>query len=81
MKSTAVVVFTRDLRVHDNPALVAASQQNEWVAPLFVLDPKLINGPQSSANRSVFLSESLADLNQSPLVLVSLFRRVSGLMK
>ena len=65
MKSTAVVVFTRDLRVHDNPALVAASQQNEWVAPLFVLDPKLINGPQSSANRSVFLSESLADLNQS----------------
>ncbi len=65
MKSTAVVVFTRDLRVHDNPALVAASQQNKWVAPLFVLDPKLINGPQSSANRSIFLYESLAGLNES----------------
>ena len=65
MKSTAVVVFTRDLRVHDNSALVAASQQNDCVAPLFVLDPMLVNGPQSSANRSIFLYESLTDLDQS----------------
>ena len=65
MKSTAVVVFTRDLRVHDNSALVAASQQNDYVAPLFVLDPMLVNGPQSSANRSIFLYESLTDLDQS----------------
>ena len=36
--SVAVVLFTRDLRVHDNPALAGAVEEAETVLPLFVLD-------------------------------------------
>jgi len=56
---TAVVLFTRDLRVHDNPALAAACANAELVVPLFVLDPDL---GRLSPNRTRFLHESLADL-------------------
>lgn len=58
---TAVVLFTRDLRVHDNPALAAAARVAESVVPLFVLDPLIQAGP----NRRRFLAESLADLRES----------------
>jgi len=45
---TAVVLFTRDLRVHDNPALAAACANADRVVPLFVLDPVLSElSPQS----------------------------------
>jgi deoxyribodipyrimidine photo-lyase len=56
---TAVVLFTRDLRVHDNPALAAACANADRVVPLFVLDPKLAG---LSPNRLRFLHQSLADL-------------------
>jgi hypothetical protein len=36
-KSIAVALFTRDLRVHDNPVLTAAAEA-DTVIPLFVLD-------------------------------------------
>ena len=39
--STAIVLFTRDLRVHDNPALATACAAFDRVVPLFVLDPAL----------------------------------------
>ncbi|KUL42049.1 cryptochrome/photolyase family protein [Actinoplanes awajinensis] len=55
---TRIALFTRDLRVHDNPLLVGADQ----VVPLFVLDPKLSG---ISANRLRFLHQSLADLRQN----------------
>jgi deoxyribodipyrimidine photo-lyase len=58
---TAVVLFTRDLRVHDNPALAAAVREAEQVVPLFVRDDALRGGP----NRLAFLDESLADLDAS----------------
>ena len=35
---TALVWFTRDLRVHDHPALRAALDAHERVIPVFVLD-------------------------------------------
>ena len=35
---TVVVLFTRDLRVHDNPGLYAAAKHGAQVVPLFVLD-------------------------------------------
>ena len=38
---TAVVVFTRDLRLHDNPALHLACARARQVVPLFVLDPAI----------------------------------------
>ena len=34
---TVIVLFTRDLRVHDNPALELAVRSAEHVVPLFVL--------------------------------------------
>ena len=37
---TAVVLFTRALRLHDNPALAAARRDAERVVPLFVRDPR-----------------------------------------
>ncbi len=63
---TAVVLFTRDLRIHDNPALAAAVEAAETVLPLFVLDDG-IRGTRygAAANRSAFLLESLADLDDS----------------
>ncbi|NMO57513.1 deoxyribodipyrimidine photo-lyase [Actinoplanes sp. TBRC 11911] len=59
---TAIVLFTRDLRVHDNPALAAACANADRVVPLFVLDPALGG---LSANRNRFLHQSLADLRST----------------
>ena len=58
---TAVVVFTRDLRVHDNPALTAACAEAEAVLPLFVVDDWVIDA--ASPNRVAFLLEALRDLD------------------
>ncbi len=55
---TAIVVFTRDLRLHDNPALHQACARARQVVPLFVADPAIAAPP----NRARFLAESLADL-------------------
>lgn len=56
-----VVLFTRDLRAHDHPALADACERGP-VVPLFVLEPRLL---ARSANRARFLLESLADLDAS----------------
>ena len=63
---TAVLLFTRDLRVHDNPTVVAAVAAAETVLPLFVVDDG-IRGTRygAAANRGAFLLESLADLDTS----------------
>ena len=62
---TVVVLFTRDLRVHDHPALWHACATAHTVVPLFVLDPSFAARPTMSGNRSAFLGESLADLRRS----------------
>ncbi|HEX8629434.1 MAG TPA: deoxyribodipyrimidine photo-lyase [Catenuloplanes sp.] len=59
---TVVVLFTRDLRVHDHPALAAAAANAERVVPLFVLDPTLLG---RSPNRDRFLHQCLADLRDA----------------
>lgn len=56
--SRAVVLFTRDLRTHDHPALATAIREHDEVIPLFVLDPRLLRSP----NRTAFLLDALADL-------------------
>ena len=48
---TAVVFFTRDLRVTDNPALWAASRAERTV-PLFVLDDDILGSSFAAPNRS-----------------------------
>ena len=57
---TAIVLLTRDLRVHDNPALAGACGRARQVVPLFVLDPGLDVPP----NRARFLAESVDDLRE-----------------
>lgn len=61
--STAIVLFTRDLRTHDHPALEAAAAVAERVVPLFVLDDAIVGRPFACPNRLAFLLESLRDLD------------------
>ncbi|TDQ54712.1 cryptochrome/photolyase family protein [Actinorugispora endophytica] len=58
--STIVVLFTRDLRLHDHPALHAAVTGAERVVPLFVLDPAVLGA--CARNRIAYLVEALAEL-------------------
>ncbi len=61
---TAVVLFNRDLRVRDNPALAAAAAAERTV-PLFVLDERLLGSRFAAPNRVAFMREALADLDAS----------------
>jgi deoxyribodipyrimidine photo-lyase len=62
---TVIVLFTRDLRVSDHPALTAAARQADLVVPAFVFDDRLIAGRSGTPNRLGFLLESLRDLDSS----------------
>jgi deoxyribodipyrimidine photo-lyase len=55
---TAVVLFTRDLRVHDNPALAAAHRAADTVVALFARDPKI----QAPERRLEVLERLLGDI-------------------
>ncbi|MEV0389329.1 deoxyribodipyrimidine photo-lyase [Nonomuraea sp. NPDC050643] len=57
---TVIVLFNRDLRVHDHPALSAACGRARRVIPLFVLDPVVPSG-----RRGPFLAACLTDLRDS----------------
>ena len=61
----SIMVFTRDLRIHDNPALVAVWRESAPPVTLFVLDDGLLNMPRSPTNRLNFLADSLRDLDHS----------------
>ncbi len=61
---TAVVLFNRDLRVHDHPALAAAAKA-ERVVPLFVFDERLLGSRFAAPNRVAFMLEALHDLDES----------------
>ncbi|HVF13365.1 MAG TPA: deoxyribodipyrimidine photo-lyase, partial [Acidimicrobiales bacterium] len=60
--SSAVLWFRRDLRLADNPALLAALESADEVVPLFVLDPRLLGA--SGAPRLAFLAGCLAELHE-----------------
>jgi deoxyribodipyrimidine photo-lyase len=60
---TAIVWFTRDLRVHDHPALRAALDRAERVVPVFCFDDRLLAGRNGSGPRTQFMLECLADLD------------------
>lgn len=65
MATTHVVLFTRDLRVHDHPALHAAVEAADRVVPLFVFDDHILDSSYAAPNRCMFLLESLTDLRRS----------------
>jgi deoxyribodipyrimidine photo-lyase len=61
---TALVLFNRDLRVHDNPALAAAAKAERTV-PLFVFDEQLLRSRFAAPNRVAFMLEALGDLDEA----------------
>jgi deoxyribodipyrimidine photo-lyase len=62
--TTALLWLTRDLRLHDHPALRAALERCERVVAVFCLDPRLLRGRHASGPRTQFLLECLADLDR-----------------
>src|SRR5262249_18780176 len=62
--NTTILLFTRDLRVRDNPALEAACAAGR-VVPLFVFDEAVLSGPCASPNRLRFLLDALGALRES----------------
>ena len=52
------MLFTRDVRVHDNPALAAAHREADRVVHLFVRDPRITASPR----RLALLERLLADI-------------------
>ncbi|MDA3023471.1 MAG: deoxyribodipyrimidine photo-lyase, partial [Actinomycetota bacterium] len=61
---TSIVLFTRDLRVHDHPALVAAARSGRMLA-VFVLDDTILSRPYAAPNRLCILIDSLTDLRRA----------------
>ena len=62
---TALLWYRRDLRVHDLPALRAALDDHDAVAPVFCFDDGLLKGRHASGNRTRFMLECLADLERA----------------
>ena len=63
--TTAIVLFTRDLRVHDHPALAAACRDADRVVPLFVFDEGILRSRYAAPNRVSALLDSVRDLRRS----------------
>lgn len=61
--SVSIALFTRDLRVHDNPMLCAASESARSLIPLFVLDDYILSVMHTRTNRAFFLKDCLLDLD------------------
>lgn len=69
MKKIGIVLFTSDLRIHDNITLIQAIKENDEVIPLFCWDEAYMNSEQFGFNRMEkirrgFLQKVLEDLHQ-----------------
>ena len=67
MKKIGIVLFTSDLRLHDNTTLLEAIKENDEVIPLFCWDEAYMNSEQFGFNRMGkirrgFLQKVLKDL-------------------
>ncbi|MFE9299149.1 cryptochrome/photolyase family protein [Streptomyces niveus] len=60
--TVSVVLFTSDLRLHDNPTLHAALAAADEVVPLFVIDEAITSAGFATPNRRAFLADCLTDL-------------------
>lgn len=65
--TSAIYWFRNDLRLEDNPALMLACKNADFLLPIYVHDARLEGEtqwgfPRVSEQRKVFLQESLADL-------------------
>lgn len=62
--SLSVHIFTRDLRLYDNTALVNALQQSDRVLPVFIFDERQLSNPFKGNNSFEFMVNSLVELNE-----------------
>ena len=63
MAARSIFWFRRDLRLSDNPALLAAISSSDEIVPVFILDQKLISA--TGTKRLAYLAESLRALDKS----------------
>ena len=68
----AIVWFQKDLRIHDNEALIEASSNAKEVIPVYVFDDRELNNQtdilqieKTGSFRSRFLIESVEDLRNN----------------
>jgi deoxyribodipyrimidine photo-lyase len=61
--NTVIWWIRRDLRLADNPALQACLKQATSILPVFVLDPALIDSPNTGEHRLAFLYGGLRQLH------------------
>lgn len=63
----SIIWFRKGLRLHDNPALLAAVDGAQRLYPIFIIDPHFLqqNVYKVGVNRYNFLLESLTDLDAS----------------
>ncbi|KAG1970170.1 cryptochrome-1 [Pimephales promelas] len=78
MSQNSVHWFRKGLRLHDNPALIAALKDCRHIYPLFLLDPWYSTNTRIGINRWRFLMEALKDLDSSLKKLNSRLFVVSG---
>ncbi|XP_034230704.1 cryptochrome-2 isoform X1 [Thrips palmi] len=64
-KATAIHWFRKGLRLHDNPALIAAIKAEVELRPIFIFDPWYEENVRCGANRWRFLHQSLSDLDKN----------------
>lgn len=61
----SIFIFRRDLRLHDNTALIHAQTMSEQVIPVFIFDPRQVeDNPYRSDKCVQFMLESLEDLDK-----------------
>lgn len=62
----SLFIFRRDLRVIDNTALIAASEESSYVLPIFIFDPNQISNKNKyrSFHAIQFMIESLINLEK-----------------
>ncbi len=63
MSKRSIFWFRRDLRLADNPALLACLDEADEVVPLFILDDEI--SERAGDHRRAFLANSLRALNDS----------------
>ncbi len=63
MASTSIFWFRRDLRINDNPALLAAIAESDEIVPVFILDPQQLE--RLGEKGKSYLAQSLKLLDES----------------
>ena len=62
--SVTMALFTRDLRVCDNPVLAAAARGASRTVAAFVLDDSILSSSFSTPNKAAFLVAALTELDE-----------------